>query len=91
MFYPEKFPSLENATPQAVASGGLRLCLETDTAIQQHVDRLSRGKGASRPTPRLQHSTRSLQIDIRIDFSSNRRRQCPIRNRLLYHPSTRFG
>ncbi|CAF0961394.1 unnamed protein product [Adineta steineri] len=41
LFYTETFPSFEHATSQAVVSGGLRLCSETDTAIQQHVDKLA--------------------------------------------------
>lgn len=44
MFHPGKFPSYEHATPQAVVSGGLRLCSEIDTAIQQHVEKLANGK-----------------------------------------------
>jgi hypothetical protein len=44
VFQSETFPSFEQATPQAVVSGGLRLCLETDTAIQQHVEKLAHGK-----------------------------------------------
>ncbi len=44
IFHSETFPSFEHATPQAVVSGGLRLCSETDTAIQQHVEKLAHGK-----------------------------------------------
>jgi hypothetical protein len=44
VFQSEVFPSFEHATPQAVVSGGLRLCLETDTGIQQHVEKLTHGK-----------------------------------------------
>ena len=41
VFPTETFPSFENATPQAVVSGGLRLCSETDSAMQQHVEKLA--------------------------------------------------
>ncbi len=44
VFQAETFPAFENATPQAVVSGGLRLCSETDAAIQQHVEKLANGK-----------------------------------------------
>ena len=47
VFHPEKFPSFEHATPRAVVTGGLRLCLETDTAIQRHIQILARGKYCS--------------------------------------------
>lgn len=43
LFQYESFPIYEHATPQAVVSGGLRLCSETDGAIQQHVEKLARG------------------------------------------------
>ncbi len=44
VFQAEPFPAFEHTTPQAVVSGGLRLCAETDAAIQQHVDKLAHGK-----------------------------------------------
>ncbi|UJR33316.1 hypothetical protein I4U23_020766 [Adineta vaga] len=48
LFQSNTFPSYEHATTQAVVSGGLRLCTETDTAIQQHVERLAHE--SSKPT-----------------------------------------
>lgn len=44
VFHSETFPSYENATPQAVVSGGLRLCSETDGTIQQHIQQLESSK-----------------------------------------------
>lgn len=44
VFPVDTFPSFESATPQAVVSGGLRLCSETDAAMQQHVEKLAHGK-----------------------------------------------
>lgn len=44
LFHWDTFPSYEHATPQAVVSGGLRLCSETDTAIQHHVEKTAHGK-----------------------------------------------
>jgi hypothetical protein len=44
VFHSETFPSFENATSQAIISGGLRLCTETDTNIQQHIEKLAHGK-----------------------------------------------
>lgn len=60
MFQHETFPSFEHATPQAIVSGGLRLCLETDTAIQQHVEKLAQGK--YRILYQLDHSFVTIQI-----------------------------
>ncbi|CAM4869917.1 unnamed protein product [Rotaria socialis] len=48
VFHSESFPSFEHASPQAVVSGGLRLCSQIDTAIQQHVDKLAHE--SSKPT-----------------------------------------
>ncbi|CAF5169131.1 unnamed protein product, partial [Rotaria sp. Silwood1] len=39
VFHSEALPSFEHATPQVVVSGGLRLCSEFDTTIQQHVEK----------------------------------------------------
>ncbi len=44
VFQSETFPVYENVTPQAIVSGGLRLCSETDAAIQQHIEKLAHGK-----------------------------------------------
>lgn len=43
LFQPDTFPIYEHATPQAVVSGGLRVCSETDAAIQHHVEKSARG------------------------------------------------
>ncbi|CAF4616282.1 unnamed protein product, partial [Rotaria magnacalcarata] len=40
VFHSESFPSFEHASSQAVVSGGLRLCSQIDTAIQQHIEKL---------------------------------------------------
>ncbi|CAF0730096.1 unnamed protein product [Adineta ricciae] len=48
LFHWDTFPSYEHATPQAVVSGGLRLCSETDTAIQHHVEKTAHE--SSKPT-----------------------------------------
>ncbi|CAF0844284.1 unnamed protein product [Rotaria sordida] len=48
VFHSETLPSFEHATPQVVVSGGLRLCSEFDTTIQQHVEKLA--NDTSKPT-----------------------------------------
>jgi hypothetical protein len=44
LFNTDKLPSFAHANSQTVVSGGLRICTETDSSIQQHIDKLIQGK-----------------------------------------------
>ncbi|CAF4332613.1 unnamed protein product [Rotaria sp. Silwood2] len=65
VFHSETLPSFEHATPQVIVSGGIRLCSEFDTTIQQHVEKLA--NDTSKPTF---ESIFNLIEDLNVPFET---------------------